>query len=1322
MHGQLLPNEERDIGGIATIARLVADIRQDSPNVLLLDAGDIWQGSARSNENGGDLMIQSMNQIGYDAWVLGNHEFDQGIPNLQQRIASSTMPVLGANVYDSNEHWSAVQDHIVQEINGVRVGIFGLTFPYTPNLYLQSTLGTIQIREPEAIANQQVQSLQDAGVDVIIALSHLGLEQDIHLAQTVAGINIIVGGHSHHLAKDPPQEVNGTILLAAGAFTEYLGHAQVTISPENTVTVNNTLLHVLETGLSPDATIEQLVEERWYAIQEEQEALIGVADAPFTDQAVCNLVADAMRAFREGIDTQPIAVMNRGGVAHTTIPAGDISRYQIESLFPYPNQLTSIRVNGNQLQQLLTLSKGSLCVSGITFTYTEETGATNIMIDGTELDPATSYSLATIDYLAEGGGNWYPVTETIGQQGRADDGTMLSNVLANYISQQSPITPNDEMRILQTNEPVSNLPEPMQTDNLGEPEPRANQPQLPSEPEDITPPVDTALTFTDMGKIVDVSEETEPPANLPHIIKLRPMGLEHSPCDSMYETADSPILYTTKDENEPLFIGETMLICYKNFATGTAIQRVIDPEGNLVSTSEMQTVYNEKYPRADFTMYAALPQDIPGTYTVIAETAEGELTTTFDVSEQIIATSYTSVEWISRDGGGLFSNVTTDNVAYIFLNNFMPNERVDLFLYTSCSEGNAFTGIQVEVQVNEAGRAFLPVPENILATLTQFPSGMLAAIGSRTGPQEVWLLWNESGDTNNIFTAVTSPIRNPTYEREIPACTAVQDIIADPIITGIAPIEEQQPFEYKGISFSYDPSLTDNISVQRVLAQENDPSGFGMIYPSHIRFRFHGYPIESNPPATISVLPIDGYRQISENNARIAEDIDAIDTLLALLAERPDLATTYPDFYPPVYGSQTDPPLLPFYGIRDITAMKLAARMDYLEFTNGSGIRYLTDSSTQPFSIDNRPLYTFQGITDDGKYYVSVKFTVETDLPGTPPEHPQAPEAEDYNAQAFAHLQHAGSDAFTSDLTLLDAMVESIVVNPTAFPFDDELAYIDNNAIWLINIQTKEKQLLTQLDVAETTGLSWSPDGTSLLFTAKPTMEDDTDVYQIDLDDVDAAPIQLTDDPRHEVSPVMASNGTLFFGRFNITENPNSIRHGYNQMIVRKDPDGKETIIAGSETDLSLMRLAPEYLSLSYDEDMLAVSYIEDTMQFDIVDIIDTHTGDIWSLEDYIAIGKEYSLVDWANTQLKLAVFRQSVTGMTAGDSLQVVELGETQTEETLIESVSGVRSIDWSSDDSFIVYETFNDGLWIINSTVSLASYPQQLSDVGRFPTWRPN
>ncbi len=899
---------------------------------------------------------------------------------------------------------------------------------------------------------------------------------------------------------------------------------------------------------------------------------------------------------------------------------------------------------------------------------------------------------------------------------------MLSNVLANYVSQQSPITPNDEMRIVHTNEPVSNLPEPAQPYNPGEAETSADQPTSTDESEDTTPTVNTALNFTDMGKIIDASEKTETPANLPHIIKLRPIGLERSLCDSIYETADSPTLYTTKDENEPLFIGETLLICYKNFATGKVIQRIIDPDGNLVSTSEVQTTYDEENSLAQFTMYAALPQDIPGTYTIIAETAEGELTTTFDVSGEIVDASLPAVEWIGREGGGLFSNVTTDNVAYLFLNHFMPNERVDLFLYTACSEGNAFTGIQFQAQVNEAGIAFVPVPENILATLNQFSSGMLAAIGSLTGPQEVWLLWNESGDTNNTFTAVTTSIRNPTYERDIPACTAVQDIIADPIITGIAPIEEQQTFEYKGISFSYDPSLTDNISVQRVLAQENDPSGFGMIYPSYISFRFYGYPIESNPPATISVLPIDEYRQISKNNSRIAEDIDAIDTLLALIAERPDLVTTYPDFYPPVYGSQTTPPLLPFYGIRDVTSMKLAARMDYLKFTNGSGIRYLTDSSTQPFSINNRPLYTFQGITDDGKYYVSMKFTVETDVPGTPPEHPGSSGSEEYNAQAFAHLQQAGNDAFTPDLTLLDTMVESIVVNPTAFPFDDDLAYIDNNDIWLITIQTKEKQLLAQLDFAETTGLSWSPDGASLLFTAKPTMEEDTDVYQINIDDVDAAPIQLTDDPRHEVSPVMASDGTLFFGRFNITENPNSIRHGYNQMIVRKDPDGTETIIAGSETDLSLMRLAPEYLSLSHNEDMLAVSYIEDTMQFDVVDIIDLHTGDVQSLEDYIAIEKDYSLVDWANTQPKLTVFRQSITGMTTDESLQVFELGETQPEETLIKSVSGVRSLDWSSDDSFIVYETFNDGLWIINTTVSLASYPQLLSEVGRFPAWRPN
>lgn len=482
MHGQLLPDAERQLGGIATIASLVAEIRQDSSDVLLLDAGDIWQGAARSNENGGDLMIQAMNQMGYDAWTLGNHEFDQGIPNLQQRIASSQASVLGANVYRGEQHWSAVQDHIIQEIGGVQVGIFGLAYPYTPDLYVQSNLGAIQLREPEAIARQQVQSLQDAGVDLIIALSHLGETGDINLAQAVDGIDIIVGGHSHHKTEDPPLESNGALILAAGAFTEYLGHAQITIQPDGELKLENELLRVADTGMAPDAAIEQLIEERWQAIQPEQEARIGVAAAPFNTQAVCNLVADAMRTPRAGVAAPDIAVMNRGGVVHTSIPAGDIMRHQIEGLFPYPNQLTYLQVSGEQLQRILTQSQGHLCVSGLLFTYAEDTGATDVVIGDTRLDPAATYRVATIKYLAEGGGNWHSITEAIGTQDREDDGTMLPDVLADYVKQQSPVVPDDSRRIGKTDEPiVADLPEPARTYNPGEPDADSEEPATASD-------------------------------------------------------------------------------------------------------------------------------------------------------------------------------------------------------------------------------------------------------------------------------------------------------------------------------------------------------------------------------------------------------------------------------------------------------------------------------------------------------------------------------------------------------------------------------------------------------------------------------------------------------------------------------------------------------------------------------------------------------------------------------------------------------------------------------------------------------------------------
>lgn len=304
----------------------------------------------------------------------------------------------------------------------------------------------------------------------------------------------------------------------------------------------------------------------------------------------------------------------------------------------------------------------------------------------------------------------------------------------------------------------------------------------------------------------------------------------------------------------------------------------------------------------------------------------------------------------------------------------------------------------------------------------------------------------------------------------------------------------------------------------------------------------------------------------------------------------------------------------------------------------------------------------------------------------------------------------------------------------------DEIAYIDNSDIWLIDPQTTKKKLLAQLDYTMVTDLSWSPDGESLLFVAQEEPEDDFDIYQLHVDNPESAPIRLTDDPRSESSPLMASDGTLFFARYNIVQDPNSPRLAYNQMIVRKAPDGTETIIAGSETDISSMFFHPKKLSLSHDEQTLAVTYAAAAFVMDVGLFIDLTAGNSESLRD--KVNWQYNDGDWANTQpwvddLDWANTQPWIVVQEREDGIQekatamyVLDFSSQPPEYKFIfQPANSIGIMDWSPDDKWIVFDqlglfdqSLNDrrsSLWIISAD---GGNLQQLSNVGRFPAWRPN
>ncbi|MPY91050.1 MAG: hypothetical protein GEU99_24445 [Luteitalea sp.] len=229
LHGSIVyPGEPRGIAKIATLARR---IRKEMPHVLLLDGGDIIHGTAAEKLFEGQPVIAAMNAAGYDAAAAGNHEFDWGQRIARNAIAAADFPVLSANVVDapSGEPWGGLQRFIVREAGGVRIAIFGLTTQRTPEIQWPRTIEGVDFRDAVEAARALVPRLREIErADVVVALTHLGVETDRELAASVPGIDVILGGHSH-TRLDQQVWVGETLIAQTGSAARHLGRVDLLV-------------------------------------------------------------------------------------------------------------------------------------------------------------------------------------------------------------------------------------------------------------------------------------------------------------------------------------------------------------------------------------------------------------------------------------------------------------------------------------------------------------------------------------------------------------------------------------------------------------------------------------------------------------------------------------------------------------------------------------------------------------------------------------------------------------------------------------------------------------------------------------------------------------------------------------------------------------------------------------------------------------------------------------------------------------------------------------------------------------------------------------
>lgn len=214
-HNRLKPEQAGKLRGL----------KDSTPDSLLLDCGDaIWAGNIFYRP-GGEPILKLMNQAGYDALTMGNREFHFLATGLRTKTGWADFPILSANIRPTNHSDLHVKSHVSFDIAGKCVIVFGLTVPMITERMLSRKVSSYVFDDPIEAASRLVPELRNQA-DILIALTHIGLNKDRELAEKVPGIDLIIGGHTHAVL-ERPEMVEKTAIVQAGWFGHYVGKVEI---------------------------------------------------------------------------------------------------------------------------------------------------------------------------------------------------------------------------------------------------------------------------------------------------------------------------------------------------------------------------------------------------------------------------------------------------------------------------------------------------------------------------------------------------------------------------------------------------------------------------------------------------------------------------------------------------------------------------------------------------------------------------------------------------------------------------------------------------------------------------------------------------------------------------------------------------------------------------------------------------------------------------------------------------------------------------------------------------------------------------------------
>ena len=470
-HGRIEENEKNGELGFAKL-KTYFDNRNSNNNALLLNAGDVVHGTTFATISRGESVIDVMNQMGFDAMTAGNHDFNYGYQRLVELNNRANFPILASNVINQDGSHIIDSDKII-EIDGVKIGIFGLATEETKTKSSPANTEGLTFANSIETAQNEVNNLRNQGAQIIICLSHLGEDKESKetstmIAENVEGIDLIIDGHSHTELQNG-RYVGNTLIAQAKAHGYFIGDVTLLLDKDNKIVSKSA-------SLKPYARMKHL-----YANKETLAQIEAVSNEykKVLDQNVGQTSVD-LEGAREMVRTREtnlgnyitdamikatsadVAITNGGGI-RDSISAGNITKGDVLTVFPFTNFAVTLEVPGSVIKEALEHgltdapnSAGKFPQIGgmmVKYDSTRQAGdrVTEITIAGEAIDPNKNYNLVTNDFMSIGGDGY----EMFKAYQRTGEYELISEIFENAIRNDGEINPQIDNRMTDISQAIA---------------------------------------------------------------------------------------------------------------------------------------------------------------------------------------------------------------------------------------------------------------------------------------------------------------------------------------------------------------------------------------------------------------------------------------------------------------------------------------------------------------------------------------------------------------------------------------------------------------------------------------------------------------------------------------------------------------------------------------------------------------------------------------------------------------------------------------------------------------------------------------------------